>query len=269
MTNPINIGMTSLLPFPELQFFSNDGTPLASGSVATFIPATSTPKVTWSDAAGTSANTNPVTLDSAGRGVFYGSGAYRFVVKDALANLIYDQLTAASLPDDAISAVMLPVVGAADLATARRLMGIDDEIAAAIAGVSTLTGPTGATGATGGTGPTGASGGAGGGYQPSALGGSTSWLQFPNINGTGNAFFQGGFGVTAGNPATANITFPKSFPSQCFTVLANSQDSATGSFWVSTFAITTTGFSAKSSSPLVSGGWNNAPIGFNWIAFGI
>src|SRR3954468_22340695 len=85
--------MVNLLPIPEQQWTDSNGNPLAGGTVATFIPATETPKTTWSDAAGVIANTQPVVLDSAGRCKIWGSGAYRFQVKDHLGNLIYDQVT--------------------------------------------------------------------------------------------------------------------------------------------------------------------------------
>lgn len=86
--------MATILPAPEIQFISAAGAPIAGGTAAFFVPGTSTPKDTFQDAGQTILNTNPVTLDAAGRAIIYGSGTYRLVLKDASGNLIYDQLTA-------------------------------------------------------------------------------------------------------------------------------------------------------------------------------
>lgn len=82
----------SLLPTPKQQWIDANGNPYAGGTINTYVPSTTTPKTTWSDSAGTVANANPVVLDSAGRAIIWGNGAYRFVVKDAGGNLIYDQV---------------------------------------------------------------------------------------------------------------------------------------------------------------------------------
>ena len=83
----------TLLPNGEQQFIDNNGAPLASGTVTFYIPGTTTLKNTWSNAAQTILNTNPVVLDSGGRAVIYGSGAYRQVVKAQNGNVVWDQLT--------------------------------------------------------------------------------------------------------------------------------------------------------------------------------
>lgn len=90
-TTSLNAG--TLLPNGEQQFISNTGAPLASGTVTFYVPGTTTLKNTWSNSAQTILNTNPVVLDSGGRAVIYGSGAYRQVVKDSNGNVIWDQLT--------------------------------------------------------------------------------------------------------------------------------------------------------------------------------
>lgn len=87
------IGAT-LLPPGEQTFFSANGDPLANGTVQFYIPSTSTPKDTWKDSAQGVLNTNPVTLDAAGRAIIYGSGVYRQVVKDSTGTTIWDQPTA-------------------------------------------------------------------------------------------------------------------------------------------------------------------------------
>ncbi len=86
--------MPGIIPKAETQFFANDGTPLAGGQVYTYIVGTTTPKTTWQDMAATVENGNPIVLDSAGRCVMFGVGAYRQMVYDDLGNLIWDQVSA-------------------------------------------------------------------------------------------------------------------------------------------------------------------------------
>lgn len=117
--------MKLLLPIPEWQFLDEDGAPYAGGTVQTLVPGTSTPKDSWMDHDGAALNENPITLDAAGRCIIFGSGAYRIILRDALGNLICDQYT-----DTVISEAMLPVVGAATIAEARALLGIDDIVQA-------------------------------------------------------------------------------------------------------------------------------------------
>lgn len=66
----------SLSPSPKLQFFANNGQPLAGGYLYTSAAGTpSNPKTSYADAAGTP-NTNPVLLDSAGRCSLWLDGYY-------------------------------------------------------------------------------------------------------------------------------------------------------------------------------------------------
>lgn len=117
--------MVALLPVAQVQFLDANGRPLAGGTLATYVPGTTTGKTTWTDAAGTVANTNPVVLDSAGRCSLYGDGLYRTILEDSGGNLIWD------LPSNTlVSVAMAPVCAAADLPTARIAMGVDDAITA-------------------------------------------------------------------------------------------------------------------------------------------
>lgn len=208
--------MTSLLPFPELQFFTNDGTPLALGTVETYVPGTLTPKLTWQDASQTVANENPVALNAAGRGIFFGFGDYRFVVRDSLGNLIYDQLTSSTLGESAISAVMLPVVSAATLATARDLMGITAAIAASVGSITLLTGPTGPQGIPGVTGPTGPAGTAGSvTLDRQTFGANGTWtkpdhgsIAFIQIWGSGGAGTNVSYGGGGGGGGYTSVMVP-------------------------------------------------------------
>jgi microcystin-dependent protein len=71
-----------LMPYPKPQFFDNNGVPLSGGKVCTYSPSTSTPKATYTDSSGGTANTNPVILDSAGRGNIWLDGYYKIVLQD-------------------------------------------------------------------------------------------------------------------------------------------------------------------------------------------
>jgi Phage Tail Collar Domain len=82
-----------LLPNGEQQFVDSNGQPLSGGWVYFYVPGTTTPKNTWQDPNGTTLNSDPVQLDGAGRGIIYGSGAYRQVLQDQYHNTIWDQFT--------------------------------------------------------------------------------------------------------------------------------------------------------------------------------
>jgi len=86
----------SILPPAKTTFFDANGNPLTAGTIESFIPATTTHKTTWQDAAETIPNANPLTLDAAGRALLLGSGSYRQVVKDRLGNTIWDQVTSST-----------------------------------------------------------------------------------------------------------------------------------------------------------------------------
>lgn len=88
--------MTAVLMTPPyLQFFDDDGAPLAGGKVYTYT-ATGTftvPKATYTTAAGTIEQDNPIILDASGRptlgnGSIWLSGTYDFKVTDSLDNII-------------------------------------------------------------------------------------------------------------------------------------------------------------------------------------
>jgi len=108
---------------PINQFSDADGHPYAGGSIATYVPGTSTPKTTWLDPDQTAANTNPVILDAAGRATMYGDGEYRLILRDAAGNEVWD-IVATTI----ISAAMAPVVAAPTIADAVVLLGLDDVV---------------------------------------------------------------------------------------------------------------------------------------------
>lgn len=74
--------MTTLLPVPKAYFTEADGTPLEGGKVEFFEAGTSTPKDTFTDFGGLTANANPVILDSNGEAdIWLGDGRYKVVLK--------------------------------------------------------------------------------------------------------------------------------------------------------------------------------------------
>lgn len=81
--------MPSLLPTTKLYFTTSAGLPLVGGKLFTYDTGTTTPRVTYQDAAGTIPNTNPVILDARGEALVFWSGSYRVVLKDALDNTIW------------------------------------------------------------------------------------------------------------------------------------------------------------------------------------
>lgn len=87
--------MGALVPNGEQTFLDGNGDPLSNGQVFMYVVGTTTFKDTWQDAAQTTANTNPIILDSAGRAIIYGVGSYRQVVRDANGALVWDQDTGA------------------------------------------------------------------------------------------------------------------------------------------------------------------------------
>lgn len=92
--------MATQLQNGKQQFLDVNGDPLVGGKVYFYIPTTSTPKDTWTDADETILNTNPVILDGNGQAVIWGSGSYRQVLTDSADVVIWDQIVT-----DSVSAV--------------------------------------------------------------------------------------------------------------------------------------------------------------------
>ena len=101
-----------LLPQPKQQYLSDTGTPLAGGRLYTYVAGTTTNKTTWSDAAQTSANANPVVLDARGEATIYWSGAYKVELRTAANALVWTRDNVTSL-DIEILALLAASGGAA------------------------------------------------------------------------------------------------------------------------------------------------------------
>lgn len=82
---------TSLMPNAKQQYFTANGVPLSGGLLYTYEAGTTTPKVTYSDAAATTPNSNPIVLDSRGEATVFWSGSYKVVLKTSIGTTIYTQ----------------------------------------------------------------------------------------------------------------------------------------------------------------------------------
>lgn len=142
----------TLMPPGEQTFFDNNGLPLSAGCVFFYVPGTTTPKATYQNSGQTIANTNPVTLDAAGRAIIYGTGTYRQVVTAAGSNpslpcqppgtQIWDQLTASTDSSVTIFAGASAGTPNAITVTAAAFSGTDGQV---INYISTNTNTGGAT----------------------------------------------------------------------------------------------------------------------------
>jgi hypothetical protein len=80
----------ALTPVPKIQFFADDGTPLVGGKLYSYAAGTTTPLVTYTSYAGTTANTNPVILDSRGEAnVWLASTLYKLALYTSDNTLIW------------------------------------------------------------------------------------------------------------------------------------------------------------------------------------
>lgn len=103
--------MTAVLLTPLTgQFFDNNGNPLNGGLIYSYAAGTSTPQATYTDASGTIPAANPVVCNSAGRADIWGSGTYKFIIKDSLGNTLdtIDNVTAIFGSGDMTKAVYDP-----------------------------------------------------------------------------------------------------------------------------------------------------------------
>lgn len=83
--------MARLSPLAKQPFTDDNGTPLAGGTLTTYLSNTTTPATTYSNKAGTVANTNPIVLDARGEATVYLTPGlnYRFVLKRANGSTVW------------------------------------------------------------------------------------------------------------------------------------------------------------------------------------
>tara|TARA_R110000868_G_scaffold383792_1_gene651084 strand:- start:195 stop:692 length:498 start_codon:yes stop_codon:yes gene_type:complete len=81
------------------QFFNNSGVILSGGKLYTYAAGTTTPKVTYTSSSGSTAHTNPIILDSAGRvpggEIWLSTTPYKFALYTSADVLIatYDNIS--------------------------------------------------------------------------------------------------------------------------------------------------------------------------------
>ena len=104
-------------PDPFEQYCDDDGNPLSSGSLTTYAAGTSTPVATYSDVNLTVANTNPISLDAAGRptsgSIFLTPGvSYKFILMDVLGATVATRDNIAAVPlNPNVTGTWVPVIG--------------------------------------------------------------------------------------------------------------------------------------------------------------
>ncbi len=83
------------------QFFDNNGVPLAGGLLYSYAAGTTTPLATYTTASGSTANSNPIVLDSAGRPpseIWLTAAAYKLVLKTSTGVQLWSMDNIAGLP---------------------------------------------------------------------------------------------------------------------------------------------------------------------------
>ena len=83
--------MAYILANGRQQYFDDSGNPLNGGKLWTMQPGpgVTTPKTTWSDAAATTPNANPIILNARGEATVFWSGTYNVRLETAASQLIY------------------------------------------------------------------------------------------------------------------------------------------------------------------------------------
>jgi hypothetical protein len=255
--------MAALLPPSECQFIDADGHPYAGGTLETYVPGTTTLKATWADPNATVLNPNPIVLDSAGRCIVYGDGLYRCILSDVGGNEIWDQPSSTL-----VSVAMAPVVIAPDLATARRLMGIDDAIQVetdrAIAAEQNLQSEiNGLVTTTQLNDEVARAKAAEAQLQANIDAEKARAMAAEAALGQSLPGMRVGFGQTDAS-GTAVVTFTAPFANACDGIVATADPHS----WCNITGQSKTGFTCTTSSPLFGGNWIKGPIGFYYIAFG-
>ena len=86
-------------PDPAFTGLDDNGNPLSGGLLYTYAAGTTTPLATYSNVGLTSANANPVVLDSAGRAtIFLSPASYKFILKNSSGTTIWTRDNVGAVP---------------------------------------------------------------------------------------------------------------------------------------------------------------------------
>ena len=81
----------NVIPDPIFTGIDANGNPISGGKLYAYAAGTTTPQDTYTSSALTSANPNPVVLDSAGRAtIFLSSDSYKFILKTSADVLVWE-----------------------------------------------------------------------------------------------------------------------------------------------------------------------------------
>jgi hypothetical protein len=83
------------------QFFDNNGVPLAGGLLYSYAAGTTTPLATYTTSSGSTANSNPIVLDAAGRPaneMWLTAAAYKLVLKTSTGVQLWSMDNISGLP---------------------------------------------------------------------------------------------------------------------------------------------------------------------------
>lgn len=83
--------MGVLLNYPLFHADDDNGAPLTGGLLYTYIAGSSTAKATYTTRAMSTANANPVVLNSRGEAIIYGAGLYKLILKTSAGVTIWTQ----------------------------------------------------------------------------------------------------------------------------------------------------------------------------------
>lgn len=109
--SPVSAQVGMVTPVPNMQWLDASGNPLAAGTVTTYQCGTTTLRSTYTTSALSVANSNPTTLDGAGRAPMYLTQAcYKFLVKNSAGTTIYTQ-------DNVYPGIPMPTSGTASSST--------------------------------------------------------------------------------------------------------------------------------------------------------